>query len=219
MSPIIILNPPVAPPTGALTLATAQTELAARGFDYLPLSRMTIMLNDAKNLLEDTWEYPWLLATVTGPAPLTITNLKYVLSVKTALGGELMGIDIRQLAQGNTDLAQAGEPAYWYLDADVNADSTLKTWPVSGIDLTVAFVVQSPELSAPGDFPMIPARYHSLWLDFAVVQAYQDSDNFIGAQSLQADCNARVHALIERYETRNRQHAGFIAQRYLSEDD
>ena len=58
-----------------------------------------------------------------------------------------------------------------------------------------------------------------MWIDFAVIQAYKDSDNFTAAQALSGDVNGRLYQIIERYETRNRQHAGFISQRGYSEDD
>ena len=78
------------------------------------------------------------------------------------------------------------------------------------------YLCESPELVADDDAPMIPPRYHPLWIDFAVVNAYKDSDNFAAAQALRADIYARLQDLIARYEVRNRQHAAPISVRYFS---
>jgi hypothetical protein len=214
----IVLNPAAVPPSQAgagMTLGEAQTELMARGFDYLPGPRQTIMLNDAKNSFEDRWEFPWLEAVAVGTPPFYIPDLKYVLSVKTQANLELFGIDLRALAQDGTDLGLRGPSRYWYLDGE----TLMRAWPVGADTLTVYHVKHSPELVNPSDRPLIPGRYHPIWIDLAVVQAYQDSDNYAAAQALQADVGLRMQDVIMRYETRNRQHAAFAGVRGLSEDE
>jgi hypothetical protein len=71
----------------------------------------------------------------------------------------------------------------------------------------------------PDDTPLIPARYHGLWIDLAVCEAYKDSDNFPGAQALRGDVTLRMQDIITRYETRNRQHSPFVTVRGYSEDE
>lgn len=199
-----------------MNLGDAQTELAGRGFDYLAASRMTIMLNDAKNALEDQWPFPWLETTATGTAPLTITDLKQVLYVQdTTNDNELLGLPVAQIAVDGDDITRAGTPAYWWLDGT----STLNVWPVStSVQLSVRYVRESVELSAVSDTPLIPARYHPLWVDLAVVQAYHDSDNFAGAQQLQGYVDSRMAKLVERYEQRNLQNGSYQTIRYMSDD-
>jgi hypothetical protein len=222
MTPII-LDPTTPPdggggtPSGGMSLSDAQNELMARGFDYLPQPRQTLMLNDAKNRFEDTWEFPWLYATTQGPAPLPITDLKYVLTVKTQTDVELLGIDIRGLAQNGTDLTQAGAPQCWYLTDGTL--TTMRTWPVAETTLNVVYIRESPELVNPTDTPLIPPRYHPVWIDLAVIQALQDSDNYIAAQALQADVAVRLNELVLRYETRNRQNTQVMSIRAGSLDD
>lgn len=222
--PGVDLTPPISA-TG-MTLQDGQNELAGRGFDYLSPSRMTIMLNDAKNAFEDVWEFPWLQRLISAQVPVALTDLKYVVTVKTSNSycvpcdnNELLPIDVRQLAQGSTNLSQAGPPAYWYLIGGVDDEATMYAWPVSDTTLQIFYIAQSPELVDPTDRPIIPPRYRSIWIDLAVIQAYQDSDNFQAAQALQADVNTRLNAVIERYETVNRQMGSFIGQRGFSEDD
>jgi hypothetical protein len=205
-----------------MNLLDGQNELMARGFDYLPEPRLTIMLNNAKNAFEDEWAWPWNEVVETGPAPLGVNRLKHVLYVQdTEHDTELLGLDVRQLAQGGTPLDQVGRPQYWWLDGPVGSAETVtvRVWPVAPVALEVRATVASPELSNPQDTPLIPARYHPLWIDYAVLDAYRDSDNFSAAQLLQASIGARIGDLIERYETRNRQHAAPITQYVFSEDD
>jgi molybdopterin-guanine dinucleotide biosynthesis protein len=114
-----------------------------------------------------------------------------------------------------SNLTQAGTPEYWWLEGD----DTLHAWPGDGASLTVFYTADSPALAAPTDTPLIPARYHPLWIDYAVVEAYKDSDNFAAAQALRSDIAYRLQDVIARYETRNRQHSSFMTVRDFHEDD
>lgn len=202
-----------------MDLAGAQAELAARGFDYLSSGRMTLMLNNAKNTFEDAWPFPWLWKTVTATAPLTIADLKYIAIVKDDANQELLGIDLRMLEQDSTDLDLPGTPVYWWLQGGSDPETILHVWPVATTTLNVTYVAESDELALATDTPLIPGRYHTTWIDLAVISAYQDSDNFQAASALRADVTARLNQIIERYETRNRQNSGYIAVRSPSLDD
>ena len=61
-------------------------------------------------------------------------------------------------------------------------------------------MVDSPELSGRPDTPLIPARYHPLWIDFAVIEAYKDSDNSSARRRCAPTSRMRVQDLILRYE-------------------
>lgn len=196
-----------------MNLSDARTELGARGFDYLSADRMTFMLNNAKNAFEDAWPFPWLEQTVIGPAPLALLDLKHVRMVKhVASNCELLGLDFRQVAQDGTDLNLPGVPEYWWLEGP-DPVSLLHTWPVAPDSIEAFYTRESPELVNQLDEPLIPARYHPVWIDLAVVQAYKDSDNFPAATALSTDVNGRLFQIIERYETRNRQNGHYISMR------
>jgi hypothetical protein len=194
-----------------MNLAQARQALIDRGFDYLDPSRLTFMLNTAKDGFEDTWAWPWLMdAFPSAPTPTQIANLKLILSVKLAnTHQELLGLSVQQALQDGTDLSLPGTPSYWWIEGA----NTLHVWPGDGADVAVRYVADSPPLVADDDEPLIPARYQSLWIDLAVVEAYKDSDNFSGAQLLRADVLARMQDVIGRYETTNRQHSPFMTQR------
>lgn len=198
-----------------MNLIEGQQALVDRGFDYLTPARLTLMLNAGKDEFEDVWEWPWLQKATTGPTPLVISDLKLVQLVKSAGHDELLGLDVRQAGLGLTDLAIAGTPEWWWIEGD----QKMHAYPGDGATLDVIYIADSPELVLPDDTPLIPARYHPLWIDFAVCEAYKDSDNFPAAQALRADVMTRMQDVIGRYETRNRQHSPFITMRGLSEDD
>jgi hypothetical protein len=196
-----------------LNLAEARAELSARGFDYLSATRQTFMLNRAVTDFEDFWPWPWLRKTVTGPAPLTITNLKYIRKVYDSTGNEIFGVDDVE----DIDTTETGTPQYWWID-DTSGSSVLTAYPVGAATFTVSYVAESSDLSNTTDTPAIPERYHPLWIDLAVIQAYKDSDNFAAAQVLRQDTEVALQRLVERYETRNRMNSAHILIRAGSED-
>lgn len=199
-----------------MNLGEAQSELGARGFDFLSSTRTAIMLNDAKNEFEDSCPFPWLETTTTGTAPLTISDLKYVLFVQdTTNDVELQGLAPEQIALFGDDISQAGSPEFWWLDGT----GTLTTWPLSSsVQLLVRYVKFSPELSASSDTPLIPTRYHNIWVDLAVVRAYRDTDNFAAAAALQTAVAGRMSSVVEVYVARNRQGPESQTIRYASGD-
>lgn len=187
-----------------------------RGFDYLSPGRLDLMLNTAKDAFEDWWDWPWLQAIMTGPTPLLVADLKLVLMVKVAgTNDELLGLDVRQAALGASGLAVAGTPEYWWIEGA----GTVHAYPGDGAVLDLRYVMESPPLVDPADTPLIPARYHGMWVDLAVCEAYKDSDNFPAAQALRGDVAMRMQDVVTRYETRNRQHSPFVTVRGFSEDD
>lgn len=198
-----------------MNLDEGRSAVMARGFDYLAAPQLTLMLNTAKDEFEDMWEWPWLWLPFSGPTPLVIANLKLVMTVQSG-GTELLGLDVRQVAQDGTDLTLAGAPQYWWIEA---AD-TLHAWPGDGATVSGICLQDSPPLVNPTDTPLIPARYHNLWIDLAVCEAYKDSDNYAASQSLRADVIVRMQDVIARYEVRNRQHSPLISVRApYSEDE
>ena len=199
-----------------MNLAQARSALASRGFNYLSAGEMDLMLNRGRNDFEDYWPWPWLDATQTGPAPLDIADLKHVRKVTNSAGAGLWGLEA-----DHVDMAAAatiGAAPYWYLQDIAAEHVNVCLLPATGEIITVDYTRQSPELADVDATPLIPVRYHSMWIDWSVVQAYKDSDNFAAAQALQGDINARMQLIVERYETRNRMHSPFMTAYVFSED-
>jgi hypothetical protein len=180
-----------------VNLEEARIAVEQRGFDYLSAPRIYVMLNAAKDTFEDVYDWPWLHGLTAGATPLTIPDLKLMRMVKTTTANdELLGLDARQAAMSMTNLAQAGTPEYWWLEGD----QKLHVWPGDGAGVNVYYTRDSPALVLPADTPLIPARYHPLWIDYA-------------------DIGYRLQDVIGRYETRNRQHSSFMTVRDFHEDD
>lgn len=200
-----------------MNLGTARSELQSRGFDYLSTSRCTILLNRAKNALEDFYPWPWLEATTTGTAPLTVSDLKQVLYVvDTTADRELVGFDRRTVRDLDSKLDDTGTPEFWWL----SGETSLKVWPLNTTDsLSVDYIKFSAELSADSDTPLIPVRYHPVWVDFAVVEAYKDQDAYDKASAL-LDHLTRfdVPRMIQSLADRNLQNPGYMQTRGESQD-
>ena len=200
-----------------MNLGTARTELLARGFDYLSTSRANIMLTNAKNALEDEYAWVWLEATTTGTAPLTISDLKDVLYVvDTSNQRQLTGLDARDITDRDAIVTTTGTPDSWWLDGE----TTLRTYPTStSVQLSVRYVKFSPELASDSDTPLIPVRYHPLWIDYSVIEAYKDAHRFNEANGLLAHIRQfRLPQIIELYATRNRMNPGYAPVTWASDD-
>jgi len=197
-----------------MNLSAARQELADRGFDYVNASRMNLMLNDALQEIEDYWEWPWLRKTVTGAAPLQITDLKTVLRVTDSNGNEVQGISDYE----DFSPIQTGTPSNWWID-DTSGTPTLTAYPTGSITFTVRYERDITLLAADGDTPDVPDRYNRVWLDLAVALAYEDSDNFAAAAQIRARARQRLDDLVARYETRDMQTAAQRGTHTWSLDD
>jgi hypothetical protein len=120
-----------------MNLGTMRTEVKARGYDYVPDSRINQWLNWA--LLEICRYMPWpfLETSVTGASPLTITDLGSILSVVGSLSDvPLQAVDRRQVLISDDDLNETGNPAFFWLEGN-----TLNVWPGSSTDtVTVQYI-------------------------------------------------------------------------------
>lgn len=188
-----------------MNLTAAITELKARGGSFLSDARCTIFLNDAKNDFEDYYDWPWLEATATGTAPVTLTDLKNILYVTDyTRGTELQGVTARDIiAQAGPNIDLTGVPNYWWL----NGAYILEVFPKNTTDtLKIRYTSFTAELSGT-DTPAIPPRHHNIWIDLAMVRVYKDSDNLAAAERLEVTAYQRLAKLVEVFEYRNHQNA------------
>lgn len=154
-------------------------EVYARGFDYLNdggtnSDRVKRWINDAYQEICDLENWPFLRATAEGTSPLTIVDLRSVDCVGVGLGGstELPLVAHREARQAGA-YATTGTPWGWLLDVQGRVQSV----PESSETLTVDYYrVPSPLISG-SDYPVIPARYHYIIVDFAVARALQDDES------------------------------------------
>lgn len=187
--------------TPAATLGQTRAALALRGFQYLEPAFLTDALNDAKNIFEDLFPFPWLWATATGTTPLLIEDLKVIRYVR--IPGQATRLPgIRELDALDVDPDQvSGYPQYWYL----SDHQTLNTFPPGSQNVEVKYVKFSPELANDADMPLFPARYNKFWRDLAIIECYKETFNFEKAELLWNDLQQRkIPKLIEYFEVRNR---------------
>lgn len=165
-----------------MDFATLQQEVLDRGFTYLNDSanaqaRLKRWINRSyQELVEEAdWEFAKGLAT--GPAPLTVTDMRDVLSV-TGPNGALEESTTASL-DDDFDLTQSGTAAYWYRDG-----TQVKVYPVDAQSVTVRYLKTPPDLVASGDTPIVPARYHEIIVDLTVIRCLKDRSNFAEATAL-----------------------------------
>lgn len=175
------------------TLVTARTELQSRGYSRFTAARLDTWLNTAKNRFEDyPFDWPWLKATTSGVSPLTIADLRRVRSVTDPVNHQPLDMaDAEDITDFEfTDLTLTGPASQWYL----TSDTVLATFPVGTASLNVRYIKFSPELSADGDAPLIPARYRQTWVDLAEVDCLRYG---VKDRASAADMEAEVFRRLE----------------------
>lgn len=170
-----------------MNFAALTTELADRGFDYLSASRLGRYINVAYHELCDLEEWPFLEASASGAAPLTISDVRTVLSVyDQAANANLTARERRGLVEDYRDLTTTGPPRFFYLDG-----TSLSTYPVGGT-LNARYIKVPPDLAGDTDTPLVPPRFHYVIVDIAARRAYIDSDAYDKAQAVQAEVDRMV---------------------------
>lgn len=157
-----------------MQLSDIRTEVKDRGFDFVPDSRINRWVNLGLQRLYDREAWPFLETTTSGTAPLTITDVRAVLSViNTTDKSHVTWRDRRSIREEDPTLALTGTPLYWYLDGDA-----LTVYPANTSDtLNVLYLKEASDLTNDSDTPLLPDRWHYLAVDLAVLEAYKDTDN------------------------------------------
>lgn len=176
------------------------TEFYQRGFDYLNDSgvgatRAKRWINQSYLEICEMDDWPFLRATATGVAPLTISDLGTIESCTNTTQQRNVGfVDYRTVVESYPDLTVTGAADYAYM----TGTNTIATFPVSTDTLTVNYWKVPTELSALTDSPVLPSRYHYAIVDYAAGRAYIDSDNPEMAQVARADGDALVQMMRQR---------------------
>lgn len=159
-------------------------EVSARGFEFIANdeegeARIKRWINQAYREIIDYRAWGFLEGEKEGKAPLTIADLKHVLSVVNVSNGERLTFATRAgLERWNPGLTEVGTATQWFLDGE----DELRVFP-SDADSTiqVRYLLKPPDLKEDGDEPIFDADYHDLIVDAAVVRAYKNTDNFEAA--------------------------------------
>ena len=197
-----------------MNLQALQTELMARGYDYLPTLRQTYFINRAYT--EYCLRYPWpgLEVKVSGQAlPFTpdptLRAMLWLVDDKNAR--DLEGVDYREVRRLDPAGTQTGTPYCWFFDG-----STIDFYP-HNTDTTASFryVQIPPALSATTDSPLVPPEFQLLIVDRAVVEALLDVDEIGAAIELRTDWEHQVDRIAANVLHRNYANNASIQGGYL----
>lgn len=163
-----------------MNFSDLQTEVFGRGYEYLNdggtgLARVQRWINQAYKRISREEEWPWTYADASGAPPLTISDLRSVLSVTDSTNDNpLQRVDRRDLVEMYPDLPDTGTPEYFYRDSQ----TSIKVYPANtSISLSVRYCKAPADLTGT-DTPLVPADYHDLIVDGAVLYAKKDDDTF-----------------------------------------
>lgn len=164
----------------ALDFAALQTEFFARGFDYLDdgaggLVRAKRFINDAMHAIDDMEQWPYLSASMTGAAPLTIADLDQLESVVDVANLNPLDRSSRgEVADTYANLTTTGRPQVYYV-TDVG---TINVYPTAAsTTLTVTYWKFGPDLVSDSDAPLMPDRFRYAVVEYAVAVALRDDES------------------------------------------
>lgn len=190
------------------------TEVKARGFDYVSDTRILTWANRQYHRINDSEAWDFLEAETTGTAPLTISDLRAVLSVISTTSEVVVEWDdIRTIREYDPDLTSTGTPEWWYLD-----DGAITTYPESSDTLSVRYIKTAADITT-GTEPIWPDRYHYILVDLSVLEAYKDSDNFDSFNALRPLVEEDLAVMRSTLLVPNYDSAARIAPSWLASTD
>jgi hypothetical protein len=167
-----------------MNLGELRVELGARGYDYLlqdqaGINRANRWINEGYTRdICDRQPWPFLEMTATGAAPLSVDDVRDVLSVVDFTNGSVLtATDRRDLTAIDPKNTGTGTPWSYVLDGL----DTFSTYPTSTTSLSVRYIGTPPLLANDADEPLVPVRFQNLIVDAAVIRALRDSDNWDAA--------------------------------------
>ncbi len=177
-----------------MTFAEIRTEVLARGSDYLNadaagVTRVKRFVNTAYLEIVDMEHWPFREAKAIGTAPLAVADLGDIESVRVTNESNRR-LDSLERRSNDGDLTTTGSPSSYY----VTSGTVVTTYPIGGT-LQVSHWKVPAELSADGDTPILPARFHYLIVEGAMRKVYLDADNFEGATAVKQELEGGVELM------------------------
>lgn len=171
-----------------MNFSDLKAQLATRGVKY----QLGDYINRATTLLDESARWPWLYASSTGVAPLTIADLREVRTVTdqtVALQLDPSTLEAVQIADPAGTAVTS--PAVWY----ASASTQVSTWPGSAHTIRVDYIKVPPVLALASDSPVSPTRYHPLIVDYARLLAHEDNDELDIAQAQAQKIASRIQGM------------------------
>lgn len=194
----------------AMNYSALVAEAQARGFDDLTTTRMGRYVNQAYKSICNRAAWPFLRATTTGTAPLTISDLRAVLNVvDTTTNAKLYHADRRHLIESvDTLLTTTGTPTYWYQESR----TVIKVYPANTTDTLSVHYLKVPATLTGTDSHLIPEEFEDLIIDGAVIRAYKDDDRLDDAATLSQFFNEGLREMMDALLSRNHDGPDYIIQ-------
>lgn len=172
-----------------MNLGSLRSEFQSRGYDHIESTRANRWINQSYLELCEEAAWPFLETSSTGTAPLTVSDVRTVLSVTdTTQGIVLDAADRRDIVAQDPQVDDTGTPYYFYLDGNV-----VRVYPANTTDTIVVRYLEVPdEMDDDADEPVVPARFQDLIVDGAVYRALKDNDEWEGAGAMRTFWEAGV---------------------------
>ena len=182
-----------------MNFSDLKTEFAERGFDDFSDTRRGSFINQGLRELDRWALWPWREKSVTGTAPLTVTDLGVIEAVTNETQDyPLKGAQFRDLLSFYGDRSISGTPEVYYV-AWPSGVPVVATYPDNSDTIGVQYWKVTADLSASSDEPSSPDDVHPLIVDLAVVRAYRAKDNHEAARELRAEVDHQLQQLLVQY--------------------
>lgn len=197
------------------TFTALQNELFDRGLKYLDdgargTTRVQNWVNSAYREIVADSDWPFLQATATGPAPITIADLgtiESVINVATLL--KLVPVDRRNLTDVFPVLTTAGIGEFYY----VTGGTVINVYPAdTASTLQVLYWKSPPDLSASTDVPIVPAQYQELIILAALRRGFTEDNDAGDAQIVQAELDRGLTNMREDLLNLQADKSDYVAQ-------
>ena len=194
----------------AMNFAALLDEVNDRGYNYISDTRLGRYVNQSYKSICNRAAWPFLRATTTGTAPLTISDLRAVLNVvDTTTNAKLYHADRRHLIESvDTSLTTTGTPTYWYQESR----TVIKVYPANTTDTLSVHYLKVPATLSGTDAHLIPDEFEDLIIDGAVIRALKDNDELDAAASLQQFYNEGLREMMDALLSRAHDGPNYIIQ-------
>lgn len=194
----------------SVTIAEANTELAARGFDHIDSARRLDVLNWKLSEAADMFPWPFYVDEKTSAGgsitfPWTMTGYREILSIEQSDGRVIEWLDWRDGRRVEArDSTSTGPVRFAWVEPTVDA-MELHVWPSPTTTVTLAAAQEPTALSGSTNIPG-PEQFADAVIDAACAVFYREDGNAGMAQTYAEMSASKLGMLMKRFQ--NTQSAG-----------
>jgi hypothetical protein len=182
-----------------MTFADLKTELADRGLSDLTDTRRGFYINAARAELDSLYLWPWRETSVTGTAPVTVSDLAVIEAVTNETQDyQLEVAQWRDLQRDYGDVSTSGSPTFYYTSRP-SGDPVVGTYPTNSDTIGIQYWKVTPDVTGVEE-PASPDEAHLLIVDIAQQRALgREVGNWEGANAMQPEIDRQVDRLLSQY--------------------